>query len=55
MRNYTTGDDNCVTQEDLKDAKKAAKHLGIKEFLIFDFQEEFHQFVVDYIYEGYKK
>lgn len=43
----------CPWKEDYRDAKRVAVQLGI-DFTMFDFQEEYHQKVVDYMIEGYK-
>ncbi|MDD2908793.1 MAG: tRNA 2-thiouridine(34) synthase MnmA [Candidatus Gracilibacteria bacterium] len=55
MKNYTSEEENCPTREDRDEAIKVAEFLGIKEFIIFDFREEYNTKVVEYIYEGYKK
>ncbi len=53
MINYTTDDDTCTTKEDLKVAQEVAQHLGIK-LHTFDFQEEYHNRIVQYIVDGYR-
>lgn len=55
MKNYISEEEDCPTREDRDEAIKVAEFLGIKEFIIFDFREEYNEKVVEYIYEGYKK
>lgn len=55
MKNYVSEEGNCTTREDRDEALKVATHLGIKNFLICDFREEYQKTVVDYIYAGYQK
>jgi tRNA-uridine 2-sulfurtransferase len=55
MKNYVSEEENCPTREDRDEAIKVAQHLWIKEFIIFDFREEYNEKVVEYIYEWYKK
>ena len=43
----------CPWAEDLADAKRVAVQLGI-DFLVFDFEQEYKQKVVDYMIEAYK-
>lgn len=55
MKNYVSDEWNCPTREDRDEAIKVAEFLWIKEFIIFDFREDYNKKVVDYIYDGYKK
>ncbi len=56
MKNYADeSDPQCTTRKDRDDAIKAAQFLGIQDFLIFDFREEYNERIINYIYEGYKK
>ncbi len=43
----------CPWKEDYKDAKTVAVQLGLP-FLVFDFEKQYRQKVVDYMLEGYK-
>ena len=54
MKNYVSEEENCPTREDRDEAIKVSQYLWIKEFMIFDFREEYDKKVVQYIYEGYK-
>ena len=54
MKNYVSTTEDCPTKEDRDEAIKVAQHLWIKEFIIFDFREEYNAKVVEYIYEWYK-
>lgn len=55
MKNYTSDEENCPTKEDRDEAIKVAEFLKIKEFIIFDFREEYNKKVVEYIYTWYQK
>ena len=44
----------CPWKEDYKDAKTVAVQLGIP-FLVFDFEKQYRQRVVDYMVEAYKE
>lgn len=56
MKNYADPDNpDCHTRKDRNMAIKCAQHLGIKTFVIFDFREEYHETIIKYIYNGYKK
>jgi tRNA-specific 2-thiouridylase len=44
---------SCPWKEDYQDAKRVAVQLNI-EFLLFDFEKEYHEKVVDYMVEEYK-
>ena len=55
MKNYVSDDPNCPTKVDSEVAVKVAKFLWLKNFKVFDFQEEYYSKVVEYIFEGYKK
>jgi tRNA-specific 2-thiouridylase len=35
-------------------AIKVSHHLGITTFVIFDFRKQYHEKIVQYIYDGYK-
>lgn len=43
----------CPWKEDFQDAKRVAVQLGI-DFKVYDFQDEYHQKVVDYMIAEYK-
>jgi tRNA U34 2-thiouridine synthase MnmA/TrmU len=55
MKNYVSEEEECSTRVDRDEAIKVAEFLRIKEFIIFDFREEYNKKIVEYIYEGYKK
>lgn len=56
MKNYADeSNPNCHTREDRNMAIKVAQHLGIQDFLIFDFRQEYEERIINYIYEGYKQ
>ena len=44
----------CPWADDLADAKRVAVQLGI-DFVVFDFETEYRQKVVDYMIEEYKR
>lgn len=44
----------CPWEEDFRDAKRVAVQLGI-DFELFDFQEQYHEKVVDYMIESYQR
>lgn len=54
MKNYVSEEENCPTREDRDEAIRVAQFLGIKEFTIFDFREEYNEKVVEYIYNWYQ-
>ncbi len=54
MINYISENENCPTKQDLQEAKKVAEFLGIK-FFSFDYQKEYDQYIVQYIFDSYKK
>ena len=55
MKNYSEPDNpHCQTRQDRDMAIKVAEHLGIKQFIIFDFRTEYHDRIIQYIYDGYK-
>ncbi|MBQ9554160.1 hypothetical protein IJU97_04330 [bacterium] len=54
MKNYTSEGGNCTTYNDSIEAIKVAEFLKIK-ILAFDFQKEYQERIIDYIFEGYKK
>jgi len=55
MKNYSEPDNpHCQTRHDRDMAIKVAEHLGIKQFCIFDFRTEYHERIIQYIYDGYK-
>ena len=54
MINYLAEDGNCPTSYDLEEAKKVADFLGIN-FFSFDYQDEYYNKIVEYIFEGYKQ
>jgi tRNA U34 2-thiouridine synthase MnmA/TrmU len=52
MKNYADeSNPNCHTREDRNMAIKVAQHLGIQDFLIFDFRQEYEERIINYIYE----
>lgn len=53
MINYITDDDSCTTKADLAVAKEVAEFLGIK-LHTFDFQQEYHDRIVQYIVDSYR-
>ncbi len=56
MKNYADeSNPNCHTREDRNMAIKVAQHLGIQDFVIFDFREEYQERIINYIYEWYKQ
>jgi tRNA-specific 2-thiouridylase len=56
MKNYAEPENpHCHTRQDRDMALKVAQHLGIKTFIIFDFRHEYHDRIISYIYETYKK
>ncbi len=56
MKNYAEEENpHCHTRQDRDMALKVAKHLWIKTFIIFDFREQYHQTIIQYIYDGYEK
>lgn len=55
MKNYADeSNPNCETKADRDMAIKVAQHLWITTFVIFDFRKQYHDTVVQYIYDGYK-
>jgi len=55
MVNYKAPEgEHCTTKEDLEEAKKVSEHLGLKDFFIFDFVDEYEEKVLNYMYEWYK-
>jgi len=56
MKNYADeSNPNCHTREDRNMALQVAQHLGIQDFLIFDFRKEYEERIINYIYEWYKQ
>lgn len=53
MKNWVSADASCTTKADRDSALSVFSYLGLKEFSIFDFQEEYRQAVVDRLYAGY--
>jgi len=53
MKNYTSNKWNCTTREDAQSAIEVAEFLGIK-LEVFDFQKEYNEQIIDYIYQWYK-
>ncbi|MCT4616959.1 MAG: tRNA 2-thiouridine(34) synthase MnmA [Candidatus Gracilibacteria bacterium] len=45
----------CPTKEDLAEARKVSDFLGLKDFFIFNYVDEYEDKVLNYMYEGYKK
>ena len=55
MKNYADEDNpDCHTREDRNMAIKVAQFLGIKTFVIFDFRDEYHERIIQYIYQSYE-
>jgi len=56
MKNWTSDVAGyyCPWEDDFNDAKRVASDLGI-DFLVFDFQKEYKDKVVDYLLDGYKR
>ena len=54
MRNYTSDDATCQTRQDRDEALRVARHLGIRTFTIFDFEKEYRESIVQYVYDGYR-
>ena len=54
MKNYTSEGGNCTTYNDSIEAIKVAEFLKIK-ILAFDFQKEYQERIIDYIYDWYKR
>jgi tRNA-specific 2-thiouridylase len=55
MKNYAEeSNPNCHTREDRNTAIQVAQHLGIQDFMIFDFRQEYEERIIDYIYDWYK-
>jgi tRNA U34 2-thiouridine synthase MnmA/TrmU len=50
MKNYVSETGNCTTYDDSKEAIKVAEFLGI-EIQAFDFQKEYQERIIDYIFE----
>ena len=54
MKNYADeSNPNCHTKEDRDMAIKVAQHLGIQDFIIFDFRQEYNDRIISYIYDSY--
>lgn len=55
MKNYADeSNPNCHTREDRNTAIQVAQHLGIQDFMIFDFRQAYEERIINYIYEWYK-
>jgi len=54
MKNYTSEGGNCTTYNDSIEAIKVAEFLKIK-ILAFDFQKEYQERIINYIYEWYQR
>jgi len=56
MKNYADEEnEHCHTRDDRDMALKVAKHLGIQTFIIFDFRSQYHERIIQYIYDGYEQ
>lgn len=56
MKNYADeSNPNCHTREDRNTAIQVAQYLGIQDFMIFDFRQEYEERIINYIYEWYKQ
>lgn len=54
MKNYANEDDpTCHTREDREMAMEVAKFLWITQFVTFDFVQEYHERIIQYIYDWY--
>ena len=54
MINYISDDGNCPTKKDLEEAKKVAEFLWIN-FFSFDYQKEYNDKIIQYIFDGYRQ
>ena len=55
MINYLEPENpQCTTRHDFEVAQKVAHHLGIKDFLSFDFRHAYQERIIDYIYTSYQ-
>lgn len=54
MINYMADDNSCPTKQDIQEAKKVAEYLWIN-FFTFDYQKEYWNKIVEYIFEWYKQ
>ncbi len=55
MNNFSDEENpECHTKQDRETALEVAKHLGIASFMTFDFREQYHERVIQYIYDGYE-
>ena len=54
MKNYIEDTGTCTTREDAESAIAVAKHLGI-DLMVFDFQKEYKERILNYIFEWYQK
>lgn len=52
MKNYSEESGTCTTREDAESAIEVAKFLGI-ELQVFDFEKEYEERILNYIFEGY--
>jgi GxxExxY protein len=56
MLNYMDeSDPNCTTKADLESFHQVRQHLGISQYEIFDYRQEYEQLILNYIYEGYQQ
>ena len=54
MKNYTDeSNPNCHTRQDREVAREVAEFLWIRHFMTFDFVQEYHERIIQYIYDGY--
>ena len=55
MKNYTDpSNPSCQTRQDRDSALQVAEYLGIRTFVIFDFRQQYHQSIIDYIINSYQ-
>jgi len=54
MKNYIAEEWTCTTREDAESAIEVAKFLWI-ELQVFDFQKEYKEQIIQYIFDGYKQ
>ncbi len=54
MKNYADEKNpDCHTKKDRNMAIKVSQHLGIDTFIIFDFRQQYHETIIQYIYDTY--
>ena len=53
MRNFVADDASCPTLQDQRDAYRVSQYLDLVDFHVFDFQKEYNEKIIQYIYDGY--